>query len=114
MTQADSTLTPSEELGRSLEDAGARMPQAFRPYPVPAYSPFLHTPSRRGGITVQESPITLPDPSEYLEPVPVEGCRICAALGKQRAEARAAGDLSKVSDCNVEIYLHPHEKRGKR
>lgn len=106
MTQADSTSV----LGRSLEDAGAvPSPQAFRPYPAPAYSPLVHTPARLRP-TVQEDPLDLPDPTEYLEAVPIEGCKICAALDKQRAEARAAGDFSKVSDCNVEIHLHPHKK----
>jgi hypothetical protein len=108
MTQADSV---SQTLGRSLEETPGAPSRSFRPFPAPAYSPFLHTPSRRGGPTVQEDPISLTDPLEHLEPVPVEGCRICAALGRQRAEAREAGDLSKVSDCNVEIYLHPHPKK---
>ena len=42
-----------------------------------------------------------------LEPAPVEGCGVCAALGKQRDQARQAGNLSRVTDCNVEIRNHP-------
>ncbi|TRO69447.1 hypothetical protein [Streptomyces sp. IB201691-2A2] len=47
-----------------------------------------------------------------LEPVPVEGCGVCEALGRQREDARRKLDLSKVSDCNVEIRNHPHEERA--
>ncbi|MFI1948593.1 hypothetical protein ACH46F_32680 [Streptomyces virginiae] len=45
------------------------------------------------------------------DPVPTPGCGVCEALGRQRAEARAKGDRSKVSDCNVELRNH---QRGKR
>jgi hypothetical protein len=47
-----------------------------------------------------------------LEPVPVDGCDVCAALADQRAEWRKVGDFSKVSDCNVEMAQHPHKGRG--
>lgn len=56
-------------------------------------------------------PVQLSDPSRTLEPVPNFGCDVCASLGRQREEARAAGDLSAVSDCNVEINKHPHKGR---
>jgi hypothetical protein len=49
------------------------------------------------------SPPPLPDPA------PVAGCDVCLALHRQRAAARVAGDLSKATDCNVEINRHPHE-----
>lgn len=52
------------------------------------------------------------------EPVPPADCDVCAALVRQRAEARARGDLSRVSDHNVEIRNHhhrpPRRKRRKR
>lgn len=47
------------------------------------------------------------------EPVPPADCGVCAALVKQRAEARARDDLSRVSDLNVEIRAH-HVPRRKR
>ncbi|WP_049715317.1 hypothetical protein [Streptomyces caatingaensis] len=42
------------------------------------------------------------------EPTPVDGCDVCAALQKQREEARKRGDHSKVTDAHVEIARHPH------
>ncbi|MDH6214355.1 hypothetical protein M2283_001638 [Streptomyces pseudovenezuelae] len=47
------------------------------------------------------------------EPQPPAGCDVCASLVRQRATAAAAGDLSQVSDCNVEIRAHtdPHQRR---
>ncbi|MFI0533559.1 hypothetical protein ACH3XX_26395 [Streptomyces scabiei] len=59
--------------------------------------------------TTMAEPVHLAVPK--LEPVPVEGCGTCEQLGDQRAEARAAGDLSAVSDCNVGIRRHPHGGR---
>ena len=47
------------------------------------------------------------------EPVPPADCGVCAALVKQRAEARARDDGSRVSDLNVEIRAH-HEPRRKQ
>ncbi|MEV3855976.1 hypothetical protein AB0J38_16830 [Streptomyces sp. NPDC050095] len=61
------------------------------------------------------NPTTYPSPPVELplrldaDPGPVGGCDVCGALDKQRAEARAKGDLSKVSDMNVEILGHPHD-----
>ncbi|MCP9958629.1 hypothetical protein [Streptomyces sudanensis] len=46
----------------------------------------------------------LPEP----EPEGVPGCRVCEALVAQRAAARWRGDLSRVSDCNVELRGHRH------
>ncbi len=51
-------------------------------------------------------PVCLPLPPDA--PEPAEGCDICGALAKQRAEARTRGDFSAVSDCNVEMAAHPH------
>jgi hypothetical protein len=61
---------------------------------------------------------TSPEPTVTLglplaEPVPPADCGVCAALVKQRTEARSRGDLSKVSDLNVEIRNH-HQPRPKR
>jgi hypothetical protein len=33
-------------------------------------------------------------------------CEVCAALARQRTDAQAAGDFSKVSDLNVELRSH--------
>lgn len=41
------------------------------------------------------------------EPDPVAGCPTCRDLARQREEARAARDGSRVSDCNVLIRAHP-------
>lgn len=40
-------------------------------------------------------------------PAPEPGCGVCAALAEQRTAARGDGDLSAVSDCNVELAAHP-------
>ncbi|MFC9911054.1 hypothetical protein [Streptomyces sp. NPDC059862] len=58
-----------------------------------------------------DEPITLGLPLDAPEP-PV-GCGVCQALARQRAEAAARGDLSRVSDCNVEIRNH-HEPQRRR
>jgi hypothetical protein len=58
-----------------------------------------------------DSPVTLGLPPD--DPEPPADCGVCAALVKQRAEARARDDLSKVSDLNVEIRAH-HQPRAKR
>ncbi|MEU0843030.1 hypothetical protein ABZ370_26605 [Streptomyces sp. NPDC005962] len=59
---------------------------------------------RRPQQTSMSGPVHLSVPD--LEPVPVQGCKICAALDRQRAEARRTGNLSKVTDINVEIRRH--------
>lgn len=46
----------------------------------------------------------VPDP----EPEPVDGCEQCAGWARERAGARAAGDMTRVADCNVHIRRHPH------
>jgi hypothetical protein len=45
------------------------------------------------------------------EPDPVADCAKCRDLARQREEARAARDGSRVSDCNVLIRAHPHGPR---
>ncbi|MFF8531013.1 hypothetical protein ACF07B_03310 [Streptomyces sp. NPDC015532] len=42
------------------------------------------------------------------EPEPSAGCDVCRALDTQRTEARARGDLSRVTDINIEIRRHAH------
>lgn len=54
--------------------------------------------------TDMDPPITLGLPLD--EPVPPPDCDVCEALARRRAEATQAGDLSRVSDCNVEIRNH--------
>lgn len=54
-------------------------------------------------------PVHLPEPT--LEPTPMPGCGVCAALVKQREAARQRGDFSAVSDANVELRNHRHEGR---
>ncbi|MDX3583018.1 hypothetical protein [Streptomyces europaeiscabiei] len=61
--------------------------------------------------TTVDRPITLGLPLD--DPTPPADCGVCAALAVQRAEARADGDLSRVSDLNVEIRNH-HPARPKR
>ena len=55
-------------------------------------------------MTAMSDPVNLPLPAAQPEPAP--GCTICAYLAEQRAEARAAQDYSRVSDCNVGIRAH--------
>ncbi|MFF4604637.1 hypothetical protein ACFY12_18150 [Streptomyces sp. NPDC001339] len=54
--------------------------------------------------------VHLKDPFPAPEPEPVDGCDVCAALVRQRTEARAIGDKTTVVDCNVELSRHPHAK----
>ncbi|MDX2295745.1 MULTISPECIES: hypothetical protein [Streptomyces] len=51
-------------------------------------------------------PIDLP---LYLDrdPDPVDGWAGCAELANVRARARAGGDMTTVSDCNVFMRRHP-------
>ncbi|QFR01113.1 hypothetical protein F9278_38535 [Streptomyces phaeolivaceus] len=65
------------------------------------------------------NPHTTMDPPPFLglppeEPVPPADCEVCAELASRRAEARAQGDLSRVSDCNVGIRNHHRPPRRKR
>ncbi|WP_240109355.1 hypothetical protein [Streptomyces sp. MUM 203J] len=56
--------------------------------------------------TYPSAPVTLPlrlDP----DPAPVPGCAGCAELAKVREWARAGGDMTTVSDCNVYLRRHP-------
>jgi hypothetical protein len=53
-------------------------------------------------------------PVSELEPVPAIDCGVCDALGKERAEARRAGDLMEVAKMNAEIRNHPHRRTRPR
>jgi hypothetical protein len=53
------------------------------------------------------APVVLPDRTAQLEPTPVEGCAGCAELAKVRSWAKASGDGTTVSDCNVLMARHP-------
>lgn len=68
-------------------------------------------------VTMDGPPIGLTLPRK--EPKPVPGCEECAALDRQRSEARRQGDMSQVSDCNVLLRQHsshsqPPPRRPKR
>ncbi|GHH81070.1 hypothetical protein GCM10017771_01960 [Streptomyces capitiformicae] len=58
-----------------------------------------------------DPPVSLGLPLD--EPTPPDDCGVCTALANERTEARARGDLSRVSDLNVEIRNH-HPARRKR
>ncbi|NUK84448.1 hypothetical protein HRW07_07885 [Streptomyces lunaelactis] len=49
-----------------------------------------------------------------LEPAPVGGCDVCAALARQREENRRTGDMSAVSDANIEIRRHSGPEHRRR
>lgn len=53
------------------------------------------------------APVVLPDRTEQLEPTPVEGCPGCVELANVRDRARAGGDYTTVTDCNVLMARHP-------
>ncbi|MFI1939631.1 hypothetical protein ACH44C_21050 [Streptomyces purpureus] len=61
--------------------------------------------------TTMAEPVYLSLPAE--PPQPAAGCGVCAALEKQRAEARERGDFSAVTDLNVELAAHPQKHRRK-
>jgi hypothetical protein len=67
------------------------------------------------GYRPMNSPTTM-DPAPVLgllppDPHPVAGCGTCLRLARKRQAARAAGNGSGVSDCNVLIRAHPHGPR---
>lgn len=53
------------------------------------------------------APLELPPQLGELEPTPVDGCAGCRELANVRDRARAGGDLTTVSDCNVYMRRHP-------
>lgn len=56
--------------------------------------------------TYPSAPVVLPLRQE-LEPTPVEGCPGCVELANVRDRARAGGDYTTVTDCNVYLRRHP-------
>ncbi|TLQ48348.1 hypothetical protein FEF34_20200 [Streptomyces marianii] len=58
-----------------------------------------------------DPPIHLPLPG--ADPKPAAGCGVCAALERQRSEARRARNYSLATDYNVEIRNHPHARGGR-
>ncbi|MFJ4873941.1 hypothetical protein ACIP93_01775 [Streptomyces sp. NPDC088745] len=44
--------------------------------------------------------------------MPVEGRGVCAALVRQREQAREEFDYSAVTDADVELRNHPHGRRS--
>ncbi|MFC7892839.1 hypothetical protein [Streptomyces sp. NPDC057381] len=52
------------------------------------------------------APVELPLHLER-EPVPHEGCAGCVELAAVRDRARAVGDMTTVTDCNVFLRRHP-------
>ncbi|WP_200307372.1 hypothetical protein [Streptomyces adelaidensis] len=62
--------------------------------------------------TTPSPPVHLPLPPPPPKPAP--GCDICAALVRQRQDARDRGDLSAATDADVEIRNHPHRAREGR
>jgi hypothetical protein len=43
-------------------------------------------------------------------PKPTPCCVVCTSLDRQRSNARAVGDYSRVSDCNVRMRAHTCRK----
>ena len=60
-------------------------------------------------MTLQGRPMDLGLPLD--PPAARPDCAVCQALARQRAEAAARGDHSRVTDCNVEIRNHHTPKR---
>lgn len=57
--------------------------------------------------TYPSAPVVLPDRTNELEPTPVDGCLGCLELAKVRDRARAGGDYTTITDCNVLMARHP-------
>lgn len=59
--------------------------------------------------TYPSAPVELPLKLSELEPTPVEGCAGCTELAKVRDWARASGDQTTATDCNVFIRRRSEE-----
>ncbi|MDH6630031.1 hypothetical protein M2271_007881 [Streptomyces sp. LBL] len=57
-------------------------------------------------MTYPERPIDLPL-RLGRDPEPVDGCAGCRELANVRDRARAGGDMTTVTDCNVYLRRHP-------
>ncbi|QOV38687.1 hypothetical protein IM697_10080 [Streptomyces ferrugineus] len=62
--------------------------------------------------TTMDPPVTLGLP--LGNPGPPDDCGVCQALAHQRAEAAGRGDLSRMSDINIEIRNHHEPRRMRR
>ncbi|MEU2758656.1 hypothetical protein [Streptomyces sp. NPDC006863] len=51
--------------------------------------------------------LSLPTEAGLPGPAPVKDCAGCAELAAVRGRARADGDMTTVSDCNVLMRRHP-------
>ncbi|MET7738897.1 hypothetical protein [Streptomyces sp. NPDC005385] len=63
---------------------------------------------RNRAQTTETGPVHLGMP--VPDPEPVDGCDVCQALARERDAARSAGDLSKVSDINIEMRNHQEDE----
>ncbi|GAA0377035.1 hypothetical protein [Streptomyces blastmyceticus] len=70
------------------------------------------------GRTYSENPVELPLHLPQLEPTGRESCKICDHVKLWRAAYRTGigtpdgyADMSKVTDCNLELRNHPHQPR---
>ncbi|MFI9630498.1 hypothetical protein [Streptomyces sp. NPDC052042] len=54
----------------------------------------------------QSAPLTQPLRLDR-DPEPVDGCAGCTELANVRDRARAGGDMTTVTDCNVFLRRHP-------
>nr|WP_228868892.1 hypothetical protein [Streptomyces halstedii] len=55
--------------------------------------------------TYPGAPVILPLRLDH-EPKPVPGCSLCDNIASDRDRARANGDASKRTDCNVRLNRH--------
>ncbi|MFJ6697155.1 hypothetical protein ACIQM4_13945 [Streptomyces sp. NPDC091272] len=64
--------------------------------------------TRRGAtaMTALDRPVHLELPMRA--PTPAPDCDVCAALVRQRQQARSVHDYSAVTDADVELRNHPH------
>ncbi|MGW8552746.1 hypothetical protein [Streptomyces tubercidicus] len=58
-------------------------------------------------------PVHLTDPYN-LDAEPAPGCDVCAALDKQRKEAREQGRAADAAVAGIEIANHPHKGRRRK
>ncbi|MFD3681228.1 hypothetical protein [Streptomyces sp. NPDC058613] len=59
--------------------------------------------------SVQPPPIDLPD-HDWQIPIPSPGCEICTEASARRRRAHTSGDLSAVTDHNITLRGHPHNR----
>lgn len=57
--------------------------------------------------TYPSAPVELPLRGPDADPTPVDDCAGCIELDNVRTRARAGGDWTTVTDCNVLMRKHP-------